>query len=268
MVVQVMPKNEANFIRDPATGSIITMDYASDEEKANRNDLVSALRQSPIPDHSILPNLGLYFTSKTFSRLVFMHEFYKMGLEIQGQVFDFGTRWGQNMAIFIACRGMYEPFNRHRKIIGFDTFSGFPGVDNKDGESNMIGIGNIPVTEDYELYLESLLTTLEENNSLPHLKKFELVKGDASEKIIQYFEDNPHSIVSHAFFDFDLYKPTRDCLQAVWDRAPIGAVFGFDEVNDEDSPGETTALDEILGLGNVSLKRFPWVSRVSYLVKQ
>ena len=44
---------------------------------------------------------------------------------------DFGTRWGNNMALFSIFRGMYEPFNRHRKIIGFDTFSGFPSINEK-----------------------------------------------------------------------------------------------------------------------------------------
>lgn len=264
-----MSKNEANLVRDPQTGAVVTMDYASRDEKNSRDALTASLRGCPIPDHSILSNLGLYFTSKTFSRLVFMHEFYKMGLDVMGQCFDFGTRWGQNMAIFIACRGMYEPFNRHRKIIGFDTFGGFPPVlAPEDGHSQMIGVGNIPVTKDYVEYLEDHLKTLELNNAMPHLKKYELMRGDASQTIHQYFEQNPHAIVSHAFFDFDLYKPTRDCLELIWSRAPKGAVFGFDELNDEDSPGETKALDEVIGLGNVRLRKFPWVSRVSYLIKE
>ena len=264
-----MNKNEANLVRDPKTGAVITMDYSSDDEKQHRDTLTAMLRSCPIPDHSIMANLGLYFTSKTFSRLVFMHEFYKMGLNVSGQVMDFGTRWGQNMAIFIACRGMYEPFNRHRKIVGFDTFGGFPEVvAPEDGSSEMIGVGNIPVTANYVEYLEELLGTLEQNNSLPHLKKYELVCGDASKTIDKYFDENPHAIVSHAFFDFDLYKPTKDCLKAVWSRAPKGAVFGFDELNDEDSPGETQALHEILQLGNVRIQRFPWVSRVAYIVKE
>ena len=261
-------KNEANLVRDPVTNAVITMDYSSLEEKGNRDQMVDLLRRCPIPDHSILSNLGLYFNSKTLSRIIFLHEFYKMGLGVMGQVFDFGTRWGQNMAIFIACRGMYEPFNRHRKIVGFDTFGGFPSTEAKDGDSQMIGVGNIPVTDAYELYLERLMSTLERNNALPHLKKYELVKGDASHTVEKYFRDNPHAIVSHAFFDFDLYKPTHDCLKMIFERAPKGAVIGFDELNDEDSPGETIALQEVLGLGNIRLQRFPWVSRVSFFVKE
>ena len=262
-------KNNEYALKDPNTGSVITMDYGSPEERVARDELLDSFRGSPIPDHSILTNLGLHLTSKTFSRILFMNEFYKMGINVVGQVFDFGTRWGHNMAIFIACRGIYEPFNRHRKLIGFDTFGGFPTVIQKeDGTSKMIEVGNISVTDDYQAYLEAHLGLLEKNNSLPHLKKFELIRGDASETIKTYFSENPHALVSHAFFDFDLFKPTRDCLETIWERAPKGSVFGFDEINDEDSPGETQALMEVLGISSLRLQKFPWVSRVSYFVKE
>ena len=253
-------------LRDPSTGKVISMDYTSETERTNRSDLISHYRNCPIPDHSILSSLGLYFTSKTMSRALFMNEFYQKALDIQGQIFDFGTRWGQNIALFMSYRGMYEPFNRHRKIIGFDTFDGFPSVAKKDGTSDMIGEGNIFVTADYDKYLESLLSSLEKNNSLPHLKNFELVKGDATKTIHEYFDDNPHAIVSHAFFDFDLYEPTKVCLEAILNRCSLGAVIGFDELNDPDSPGETLALLETLGINKVKIQRYPWVSRVSFIV--
>ena len=178
-------KNEEYALKDPVTGSVVTMDYASSDERSARDELLNSFRDSPIPDHCVLANLGLLLTSKTFSRLLFMNEFYKMGLDVMGQVFDFGTRWGHNMAIFTACRGMYEPFNRHRKIVGFDTFGGFPTVITaEDGQSEMMDVGNISVTEDYKPYLEKHLERLEKDNALPHLKKFELMQGDASETIM------------------------------------------------------------------------------------
>ena len=39
---------------------------------------------------------------------------------------EFGLRWGQNLALLIAIRGMLEPYNIKRSIIGFDTFEGLP----------------------------------------------------------------------------------------------------------------------------------------------
>jgi hypothetical protein len=258
--------HEQYTLRDPLTGKVISMDYSSASERENRDQLIQQLRSCPIPDHSILSNLGLFFTSKTFSRLIFLTEFYKQALEIQGQVFDFGTRWGQNIAIFVALRGMFEPFNRHRTIVGFDTFDGFPSLNDKDGKSQMIGLGNIPVVDGYEAYLRKHLNILESNNSLPHIKNTQLIKGDATKTISQYFIDNPHALVSHAYFDFDLYEPTKICLEAILNRSSLGAVIGFDELNDVDSPGETIALLETIGIRRVKVRKFPWVSRVSFVV--
>lgn len=256
-----------NFVlRDETTGRVITMDYSSEGERGSRNGLVNLVRNHPIPDHSLLSNMGLFFTSKTLSRIMFMQEFYKTSLNIQGQIFDFGTRWGQNMALFIALRGMYEPFNRHRKIVGFDTFDGFPSTSEQDGKSEMIGDGNIFVDEGYKTYLDSLLSALEANNSLPHLKGYELIEGDACETITEYFDKYPYALVSHAYFDFDLYEPTKKCLEVILDHASLGAVIGFDELNDPDSPGETTAVLEVLGIKNVKIQKLPWVSRVSFIV--
>lgn len=258
--------SEKFVLRDETSGAVISMDYGSEGERDSRSALIRRLRECPIPDHSILSNLGLFFTSKTMSRVLFMHELYLKAVGIQGQVFDFGTRWGQNMALFIAFRGMYEPFNRHRKIVGFDTFTGFPSVSAKDGTSEMIGVGNIPVVGNYKSYLERLLEDLERNNSLPHLTNFELVEGDATKTIKEYFEKHPYALVSHAFFDFDLYEPTKACLEELLKHAPLGAVIGFDELNDADSPGETVALLETIGIRKMRIERFPWVSRVSYVV--
>ena len=79
-------------------------------------------------------------------------------------------------------------------------------------------------------------------------------------------EKNPETIIALAYFDFDLYEPTKECLMAIKTRLVKGSILGFDELNDPDSPGETLALMEVFGLENVQLKRFPFASRVSYFV--
>ena len=246
--------------------SVVTMDYGSNEEKNNRDSLVKIFRECPIPDDSILANLGLFLTSKTLSRILFMDYLYKLSVEVQGVVMDFGTRWGQNMSLFTSLRGIYEPFNRHKKIIGFDTFKGFPNFDKKDGDSNMIGLGNISVTENYFEYLQKLIKLQEGENPLSHIEKNQFVVGDASEGITEFFDAHPETIVALAYFDFDLYEPTKACLEAIKPRLVKGSVVGFDELNDPDSPGETIALQEVFGLNNIKLKRFRYASRVSYFI--
>ena len=92
------------------------------------------------------------------------------------------------------------------------------------------------------------------------------MKGDASEEIKKYLDRNPETIVSLAYFDFDLYAPTKECLLAISDRLTRGSVIGFDELNDHDCPGETLAIKEVLGLAKYPIRRFPYNSRTSYLV--
>ena len=240
--------------------------YESSSEKTSRTGLLGKLKESPIPEDQVLSNLGLFLDSKSLSRVLFMDFLYRQIVDVQGVVMEFGTRWGQNLALFCTLRGIYEPFNRHRKIIGFDTFAGFPSITAEDGTSEMMKKGQLTVGDNYDNYLREVLSIHESLNPLAHITKFELRKGDATEELPAFLKESPQTMIALAYFDFDLYAPTKECLEAVRPRLTRGSVLGFDELNDPDSPGETIALMEVFGLNKVRVKRFPFASRVSYLV--
>lgn len=86
--------------------------------------------------------MGIFLNSKTWARLKFMDFIYQKIIELPGVVMEFGTRWGQNIATFAALRGIYEPFHRHRKILAFDTFEGFPHTANKLRNGVFFGHGD------------------------------------------------------------------------------------------------------------------------------
>jgi hypothetical protein len=240
--------------------------YASETETKVRMERMEMLRNCPIPDEQLLSNLGLFLSSRDLSRILFMDFLYRQIVDVQGIVIEFGSRWGQNIALFSALRGIYEPFNRHRKIIGFDTFRGFPSVTAKDGTSDLMVTGNLTVSDNYEQYLQRIMKLQELENPLEHIRKFDIRKGNAVKEIDSYFSERPETIVALAYFDFDLYEPTKKCLERVKPRLVKGSVLGFDELNDPDSPGETQALVEVFGLNSVALKRYRYASRISYFV--
>jgi len=240
--------------------------YQSAEESQTREEFVKTFRKCPIPDGEIMSNLGLFLNSKNLSRILFMDHLYRQIIDVQGIVIEFGCRWGQNPALMAALRGIYEPFNRHRKIVGFDTFKGFPAISAKDGKSKLMRVGADTVTENYVAYLSRVLELQEKDNPLSHIKKFELVAGDAVVEIEKYLAAHPETIIALAYLDFDLYEPTRKCLEAIRPYLVKGSVLGFDELNDPDSPGETVALKEVFGLNKINLKRYRYTSRVSYMV--
>lgn len=240
--------------------------YSSNFESKIRQEIVELFKNCPIPDDQILSNLGLFLNSKNLSRILFMDHIFKQIVDIPGVIFEFGTRWGQNIAIFSSLRGIYDPYNRHRKIIGFDTFTGFPEISAQDGTSEMMTKGNLTLTKGYFDYLTKIMQYHEQENPLSHIKKFELIKGDANLEIVKYFKKHPQTIVALAFFDFDTYKPTKKCLEAIKPHLVKGGILAFDELNDPDSPGETLALDEVFGLNNIRLKRHKFTSRTSYFI--
>lgn len=242
--------------------------YSSNIENEARNDLFKMYKNSPLPDDQQLNNLGLFMESKWLSRILFMDFLYKKIIETQGVIMEFGTHWGQNSALFAALRGIYEPFNRHRKIIGFDTFKGFPSINVNDGKSDLMVKGKLDLPEGYPDFLRKILDIHETLNPLSHIKKNEVCVGDASLELKKYLEREKHTIIALAYFDFDLYEPTKKCLELIKDRITKGTILGFDELNDPDSPGETIALMETIGLSNIELKRYANCSRVSYFEVQ
>ena len=135
-----------------------------------------------------------------------------------------------------------------------------------DKKFNMMTKGHLTCSDNYEEYLEKVMMFQEQDNPLSHIKKFEIVKGDATKTIHDYLDRNKETIIALAYFDFDIYEPTKICLEAIKDRLVKGSILGFDELNDPDSPGETKAVMEVFGLNNIKLKRFSHTSRCSYFV--
>jgi len=192
-----------------------------------------------------------------------MDHLYRQIVPIQGIVAEFGCRWGQNLSLLTALRGIHEPFNRLRKIVGFDTFEGFPSVAPEDGSLQK---GMYSTAAGYREYLAEVIKFQEQESPLAHIKKHEIIQGDVSKTVPEFLKKNPHTIIALVYFDMDIYQPTRDCLLAIRDHLTQGSVIGFDEVNDESTPGETVALKEVLGLSRFSIRRFGPSARTSYLV--
>jgi hypothetical protein len=228
---------------------------SSEKELSGENDLNQLFQNTPVPKEFILDNIGLYIRRQNLSRILFMNDLYKKILDLHGIICEFGVFWGQNLALFESFRGIYEPYNYTRKIVGFDTFAGFASVSEKDGNAEIIQKGAYAVTKDYDEYLTKLLAYHETLSPVSHIKKYELVKGDAVETIKKYLADNPETIIAFAYFDLDVYEPTKVCLEAIQPHLTKGAVIGFDELNFHTFPGETKAFDEVLGINRYRIYR-------------
>lgn len=239
---------------------------ASTEEVTAYQELTKMLSECPIPSSEILANLMLFMTRPSLSHLLFIHDLYHRILTVPGIVVEFGTRYGRNLALFTTIRTIYEPHNFGRKIVGFDTFAGFPSVVPQDGVYEGVTVGSLSVTPEYESYLERLLAIHEKLAPRSHLKKYEVFKGDVNETLPEYLAAHPETIIALAYFDLDLYEPTKKCLALIKNHLTKGSVIGFDELALAEFPGETLALKEEFGISNCEIKRNPTLGYQSFMV--
>jgi hypothetical protein len=239
---------------------------ASSEEKNNREILNELQNSSPIYKNEQINNVGLFLKRQELSKILFLNEIYSKIQNVHGVIMEFGVRWGQNLSTLNNLRGIYEPFNHSRKIIGFDTFEGFKNTSSVDGNANYNHDGAFNVSKEYEIYLEKVLKCHENECPLNHIDKNIIIKGDAISTLKEYLKNHKETIIAFAYFDFDIYKPTLECLKLIQPYLTKGSIIGFDELCDPGFPGETQALREVFGTNNYKIIRNKFSGIQSYLI--
>ena len=185
-------------------------------------------------------------------------------LHAHGSILECGVAFGSGVAAWAHFASIMEPANHTRRVVGFDTFTGFPGMSPQDAkaESDLSHAGGMAAPVQREL--ERLMELHDENRWVGHIPRVELVAGDARETIPKYLDDNPSLVVAALVLDFDIYAPTARALDVFLPRMPLGSVIIWDELGVKDWPGETLATLPLLR--RLRIRRLPFVSTMSYAV--
>ena len=195
------------------------MDYRDNSDKSvfeAREKIIKRYGKEVIETVDQYP---LFAGPQTMLRYAKIYELLRKALEIPGNIAEFGT-WKGATAVFMAkILNEIEPHSV-RKIIVFDNFSGLPEPSLRDGKYAESQIGNYLGDRDS---LEFIINSY----NLSH--RIELVEGDANKTVPEYFEQNKTSIISLAYFDFDLYEPTVKAWHAIKDCLIKGSQLIFDE---------------------------------------
>jgi hypothetical protein len=241
---------------------------ATNAGKENRKNLMNLYKNTPMPLDQLMVNLPMYIRSSALAKILYINELYELITRTQGVIIEFGVWWGANMVMFENLRAVYEPYNYIRKIIGFDTFEGYKNINEQDGNEKLTTGGNYDVADNYVNYLTMLMEYHGAENSMPNKKKYELIKGDATETVKAYFKSHPETIVALAYFDMQLYALTIKCLETVLPHLTKGFVIAMDELNNEDFPGETIAFKEVIGANKCRIMRSRYLPDRSYIVME
>ena len=241
---------------DPTKNSEQNIDYYE--------SLCSLYESDPKTTLLKLRSFAVFAPRQVVTDFLVRYELFKMVLEIPGSILEFGVFNGQGLMSFAHFSAIMEPSHVARQIVGFDTFGGFSGVGKEDASSRsqFMRDGDYAV-DSYEI-LSRAIALFDQNRFIGHLPKVQLVRGDVTRTLDEYLDQNPHTIAAILYLDMDIYAPTKHVLERLIRRVPKGGIVAFDELNMKDFPGESVALLESLNLNVVSLRRFPFCSRISY----
>ncbi len=236
-----------------------------------RERLERYFTESPGTNTEKLENFTKYVPRQNLARFMARYEIFKLIQQVQGSIVECGVLFGGGLMAFAQLSAILEPYNFQRRIVGFDTFSGFPEISREDTlglphrKSAHLKRGGFAVPCAYEDLMQAV-ELFDHNRFLNHFPKVHVVKGDFSLTSAQFLEDHPHLVVSCLYLDFDIYAPTRVALERFYPRIPKGGVVVFDELNEEAFPGETAAVMEVLDLNRTRVRRFEFEPRISYAV--
>lgn len=239
------------------------------QEKSIPDDLARTFEVSGLPITQRLSTFPRHVRRQDIARFLTRWEIFKLSLQANGSIVECGVFGGGGLMSWYHFSAISEPYNHTRKVIGFDTFEGFPSLHEKDiktGDSEHLKEGGFKTSDRIINELQSLVDIHDKNRPLGHIAKVELVAGDACQTIPQYVKNNPHLLISLLYLDFDIYEPTKVAIEYLYHRVVKGGIIAFDELNCAEFPGETTALLESLEM--VKLCRFPYDPYISYFVKE
>lgn len=223
-------------------------------------------------DHSIgnnidkLSNFSKYVPRQNLTTFLVKYEIFKKILNVHGSILECGVFLGGGLMTFAQISSILEPINHQRKIIGFDTFSGFETLSSKDhySTSSFAKKGGLKINSYADL--KECISIYDSNRFLNHIPKVELVKGNITKTLPQYLKNNPHTVVSLLYLDMDVYKPTKFALKNLLMRIPKGGIIVFDELNSKEFVGETLAVMDTVGIHNLRIERFSFDTHISYAI--
>ncbi len=228
---------------DPATFGAYPATQRTDEAQW-RADLDAYYKASSGSDYDKLATFARYVPRQALTRVLARYEVFKLALPVPGIVVEAGVLLGQGLFTWAQLSAIFEPLNHAARIVGFDLFQEPSVVDQ----------------------LRAGAALYDRNRWVGHIERIHVVAGDLRQTASAYLDENPHTVVRLLNLDCNTYEATAAAIDAFHPRMPKGAVIVFDEINAPTCPGETVAVMEKIGLGDLTIRRHPWDSYLSWAV--
>lgn len=207
--------------------SIITN---SDQDQITaRQELFDLSKNYPATNEEHERSLGLFIRGSLLARMLGTFEVYQKIVQIPGSVLDVGTWRGQTAVLCENFRAILEPLNFQRRIHAFDTFTGYTGFSEQDPrDKKLYSDGTYSLPGDYARLLDNLLKLHERNNAMGHINgKHTVWEGDCRQTLSAFEQQYPGEMVALAWFDLNVFEPTKDAFERILKRLVPGGVIAF-----------------------------------------
>ncbi len=221
----------------------------------NRESVISEIDRNLLVDNPFL------FASRfSVNDMLIRIELFKEINNVSGAIVECGVAQGNHLMLFSHLSSILEPYAINRRIIGFDSFGGFRSISDKDPKD----ISEDDFSETSADNIRKAVELYDMNRTAGHMKRVEIVEGDATETIPHYVDQHAELTIALLYLDFDIYEPTKTALSHFLPLVCKGGIVALDEFNYEKFTGETQALKEILNVQDIELKRFPFAPFAAY----
>jgi hypothetical protein len=177
----------------------------------------------------------LYCGMANLSRNVAIMNLVREVLDVPGDIAEFGCYRGANLMLMAKLMHLYDPHGS-KQVHGFDGFDGLQTFTDSDRDAvNNSG----RFVGDYELLMDMINLYELQDDVVVH-------RGWIQETLPALMETRPELSFSLVYCDTDLYEPTKVILDQAHARLSKAGLIVFDEWNNPEYPGETTAVREFL----------------------
>ncbi len=203
----------------------------------------------------------------SLSKILFYNEVLSKIVDIPGVIVELGIQWGATTSLLYNLSMIKEPYNFRRRVVGFDTFEGFPAssISSEEGKHGW-NKNDLSTVENIESMIDSCLTAHQTFSAMNHMNRHELVKGDVVNTLPKWLDQNEHETIALCVFDMDLGIPTRESLKNILPRCQKGSILVFDEYSHPKFREEGVAAREYLDTMNIKPIKSPLLPYTSYFI--
>jgi hypothetical protein len=218
-----------------------------------------------------IPYIGTFQSRLWFTKMIQQYEIFKLAMDRPGHVVELGVYHGESFFHWARLVEAYNIGERETRVIGFDSFTGFTSIHDKDktslnqAEKGPLSIkpGGFNAGEKAYRRISELMEIFEADHFVPQKKRLEIVKGDIVETVPEYVKRNPGLRIALLHLDCDLYEPTLVGLKHLYPLVVPGGVVILDEYGQSKFSGESAAFDEFFGARRPLLQKSHLVSNPS-----